>query len=568
MMKKLLIALMAVMTAAAACSEFDDSQIWEKLNDYETRIKKLETLCEELNTNISSLLTLVSTAIQNNDYVTGVVPVMEEGKEIGYTIAFLKSDPITLYHGSNGSTPIVGVAKDTDDVYYWTINGDWLLDDDKQKIRAVGKDGAQGSVGDAGIDGITPKLKIEEEKWFVSYDDGDTWVEVGQATGEPGQNGDAFFKAVNNDKDYLSVVLADGTEFKIPKYSAVASLLELDELTCKSATFKGKVIRHSVDLKVTVYYGRNENITIYNSDNVAVQEFDGDEFTLILKGLTQNTEYYYFTGVVCNGITTFGEVSSFLTPPGPVENVSTLDSDVICNMSKVSEGILVKQGTLKSTELEGSPSFDLVDVWALKLQPRDWTAEEREIPWNDANNPNGADGIPGTADDYMYDQNANGIRDRLEVYCGDGDAMHLEFNLPVNSDGNIAPEEGVEYIYTIQPDCAISSPDYYSYVDNTGRPYNELFHPETAKNWGYSWIPTEFDYCISRRGFDGGGVWYLHFQDGKHLLMDGLAPAVKGAIKVVRVGENYSFEWKLYDDSFRSNRITGQWSGPVRIKNS
>lgn len=52
--------------------------IWDKLNDHEARIARLETLCNQFNTNISSLQSLVN-AIDARDYVKDVVPVMENG---------------------------------------------------------------------------------------------------------------------------------------------------------------------------------------------------------------------------------------------------------------------------------------------------------------------------------------------------------------------------------------------------------------------------------------------------------------------------------------------------------
>lgn len=54
---------------------------------------------------------------------------MKDGKEIGYTITFSKSNPITIYHGKDGqdgedgTTPTIGVKQDADGVYYWTLNG-------------------------------------------------------------------------------------------------------------------------------------------------------------------------------------------------------------------------------------------------------------------------------------------------------------------------------------------------------------------------------------------------------------------------------------------------------------
>ena len=70
----------------------------------------------------------------------------------------------------------------SDGVYYWTIDGEWLLDSDGNKIPTTGKDGADGQNGENGqdgADGITPQLKIEEDYWYISYDNGMTWNQLG-----------------------------------------------------------------------------------------------------------------------------------------------------------------------------------------------------------------------------------------------------------------------------------------------------------------------------------------------------------------------------------------------------
>ena len=135
-MKKLftLIAI-ALAVMVSSCSKFDDSAIWDKLNeqeqtlnDHEKRIAALEELCKQLNTNINALQTLVE-ALEKRDYITNVSPVRKDGEVIGYTISFADSDTITIYHGENGQdgadgkdgyTPQIGVMKDTDGIYYWT----------------------------------------------------------------------------------------------------------------------------------------------------------------------------------------------------------------------------------------------------------------------------------------------------------------------------------------------------------------------------------------------------------------------------------------------------------------
>ena len=120
-MKKLLFLVTLIGVIAFPSCEYDDGKIWDSVHGLEDRVAKLEELCKQMNTNISSLQTIV-TALQNNDYVTGVTPVLQNGKEVGYTITFSKSSPITIFHGKDGAngsghTPVIGVKRDTDGVY-------------------------------------------------------------------------------------------------------------------------------------------------------------------------------------------------------------------------------------------------------------------------------------------------------------------------------------------------------------------------------------------------------------------------------------------------------------------
>ena len=255
-MKRFLRAIVFATTLILTSCQFDDSDIWGTLNehtesikDHEQRISALEELCELMNTNINALQTIV-TALQNNDYVTSVIPVQKDGAVIGYTITFTKSQPITIYHGTDGTdgkdgkdgyVPQIGVAQHIDGIYYWTIDGKWLLDDNGNRIKAVGtdaqngadgedgQDGADGKDGQDGVDGTTPLLKIENDYWYVSYDNGVTWTELGKAKGEDGQDGangqngsngqdgDSMFKSVTQDEDNVYFTLSDGTVITLPK---------------------------------------------------------------------------------------------------------------------------------------------------------------------------------------------------------------------------------------------------------------------------------------------------------------------------------------------------------------
>ena len=112
---KRFICFFAVLISIAGC--YDDSAMLGRLDDLEERVMILEESCRQMNADISSLQTIIS-AIQNNDYVTGVIPVNKGGEVIGYTISFSKSQPITIYHGEDGVDGKDGVnGKDGRDGY-------------------------------------------------------------------------------------------------------------------------------------------------------------------------------------------------------------------------------------------------------------------------------------------------------------------------------------------------------------------------------------------------------------------------------------------------------------------
>ena len=114
-MKKLLtLFAIALAVVVSSCSKFDDSAIWDKLNeqeqtlnDHEKRIAALEELCKQMNTNINALQTLVE-ALEKRDYITNVSPVREDGVVVGYTISFASSDTNTIYNGKDGKDGVNG----------------------------------------------------------------------------------------------------------------------------------------------------------------------------------------------------------------------------------------------------------------------------------------------------------------------------------------------------------------------------------------------------------------------------------------------------------------------------
>src|SRR5690554_3961199 len=95
----------------------DDSEIKNQIETLNGKVASLEQSISLMNTNISALQTVLE-ALQNNDYVTSISDIKDKNVVIGYALTFAKSGIINIYHGVNGSTPVIGVKKFEDGAYY------------------------------------------------------------------------------------------------------------------------------------------------------------------------------------------------------------------------------------------------------------------------------------------------------------------------------------------------------------------------------------------------------------------------------------------------------------------
>ena len=215
-MKKLFtILLTSLLVAVTACQHED---IWNELREHEQRIEQLERQCRELNSNIEAIQTILA-AVQQNDYVTEVMKIMENGVEVGYSITFAKSGTITIYHGTDGTdgaagtTPQIGIKKASDGAYYWTSNGEWITDENGDKIPAAYSDSGDGMF-------ITPQFRIVDDVWYVSYDNGNSWRVIVMGDNEGTEQ---FFQNVTYDSKYVYLTLCDGTAIALPRSLEIAS---------------------------------------------------------------------------------------------------------------------------------------------------------------------------------------------------------------------------------------------------------------------------------------------------------------------------------------------------------
>ena len=420
-MKKLLaFAALFAVVALTSC-KYDDDDLWNSVHGLENRVAKLEELCKQMNTNISSLQTIV-TALQNNVYVTGTTPLMKDGNEIGYTITFSKGNPITIYHGKDGqdgedgTTPTIGVKKDTDGVYYWTLNGEFIMVDGG-KIQAEGKDGINGT------NGTTPQFKIENDYWFISYNNGTNWTQLGKATGEDGKDGedgvggDSMFSGVDykTSTDYVIFTLADGTQIKLPTWSAFEALQRLcnetntnlsalqtivtalqnnDYITSVDPlTENGKVVGY------TIKFAKSNPIVIYNGKDGA----DGVDGNTPVIGVKKDADGIYYWTLDGEFIVVDGQK---IKAQGTDDNNGTDGSDGVTPKLEIREGywwISYDNGTnwtqlgkatgedgkdadsIKITQDENNVYFELADGTVITISKTGQSVDPNIIQFADEN---------------------------------------------------------------------------------------------------------------------------------------------------------------------------------------
>ena len=307
--------------------KYDDSELIDRVDNLEDRLAKLEEQCKQINANINSLQTIVS-ALENANQITSVSELVENGKKVAHKIEFTKSDPIYIYHGKDGAdgsdgsggyVPQIGVEKDKDGIYYWTLDGTWLTDKDGNKIKAVGldgkdgedgedgadgSDGTNGSNGSNGRDGVTPKLRINEGNWEVSYNNGASWEVLGSATGGTAPSP---ITGVEVKDKYVIFTLSTGDEIQVPLFNGITITFDKTEIGMEAGSEEtfSYTLTGSDDVKVsaigegvrTSIDQTNKTLTITTDANfeggkVLVHATDGNNVATVELTITKEVITY------------------------------------------------------------------------------------------------------------------------------------------------------------------------------------------------------------------------------------------------------------------------------------
>ena len=214
-MKKHIIILLSTLSLfLAGCGGF----VREELVQMQQEIDDLRSQIEPLNNSIKSVHE-VATEMANGGFVTSISEISEESRT-GYELTFNNGKTIKLLSGitgkdgKDGKTPQIGMLQDSDGIYYWTLDGQWLENGSGEKVRAAEKGG------------IVPAFKIEDGKILLSVDKENTWNEVGVAHGAEAVS-IVSYADITSFKDRIVLTLSDGSKLEVPRYQPIKVTLNL-----------------------------------------------------------------------------------------------------------------------------------------------------------------------------------------------------------------------------------------------------------------------------------------------------------------------------------------------------
>ncbi len=278
---KWILAASFVAFAAISCAKQSDlDKMSERIDGIDNRLSTVEATLKQLNEidvpglrNLVEAITknvTVKSVVETEDGFTltfsdGTVAEVRNGRdghdgrpgydgvtiesiqesEGGYVVTFSDGNKVFLKNGTNGIDGSQLDIKLVDGVYYWTVDGKVLTDDEGNPMPVSGVDGKDGetpvvgitlvdgiyvwTVNDsvlkddegnpipvAGVDGVTPQFGIMDGHWVVSYDEGKTWKTLGLVSDT---DYSAYIDPDQETDDYI-VLVVGATNVQIPKEKA------------------------------------------------------------------------------------------------------------------------------------------------------------------------------------------------------------------------------------------------------------------------------------------------------------------------------------------------------------
>lgn len=205
MKRYFLAVLLMVAIVLPSCTNLDD--LYRRLDDYESRLAKVEKLTEGANRDIIALKALIDA--QNKKLTIADWRPLDDNS--GYVLTMSDGSKITLKNGADGINSAIGVRRSEDGILYWTLNGEYMYDPDGNKIKAEGIDGANG---------VTPQLRVNKDNYWEYSLDGVNWLPIKDENHRPvkatGESGDSDLNIDNTSKPGYIIITFKGKTYEIP----------------------------------------------------------------------------------------------------------------------------------------------------------------------------------------------------------------------------------------------------------------------------------------------------------------------------------------------------------------
>ena len=198
---------------------------------YEYYLDNLNTL----NASVTALRAVYE-AKAKNVFVKTVMPIVEDGETIGYSIVFSDSRTIEVYNGKKSEGQNIGLAQHTDGNYYWAIvengNTKWLYNDLGEMVKA------------SPTEGLAPVFildKAGDGNYYWAYKYGETgymfylYDEEGKKV-TASSGGVHVFSSIEVNDSYVTLTPMGGAAISIPRYSPFKLNLNKSSVTVSSTS--------------------------------------------------------------------------------------------------------------------------------------------------------------------------------------------------------------------------------------------------------------------------------------------------------------------------------------------
>ena len=203
-MRRSFLGVVPLLALLSACT----GMVQEELDQTHEKLTALQELVNGVNQDLVSLQQIVS-ELNDGHTVSAVTPVDPDG----YDLSFRDGKVVRISYGKDGADGVVhpvGVKLGEDGHFYWTVDGEFMLDADGNPIIAAATDT---------LEFVEPAIRVVEDEWrFYPDKDKEEYVKLADAEDMAGVG---VFKDAYVETDKVCLVQWDGTVLEIAKYVPV-----------------------------------------------------------------------------------------------------------------------------------------------------------------------------------------------------------------------------------------------------------------------------------------------------------------------------------------------------------